>query len=255
MGRCEHLFCLRVPNCFRIGWSCGVSRRYTTQGLATKSSEDLPEEKRSSLGNEITRGVENRWVTTSSFGKFGRHEETPVGQASPEMRDAHDFTFTLREQVPGTHKICSAIRSSPRQLSPIGKYYQTESSLTKAGIEIAPDVINGRSLTAYSIFEHEGSLTLARTSWISNPSGIEKTSAGAIVGGVCGLFLSFRVRPDLAEWCIDRYFRSEDHGRAHGGKVSSFAGWVVHSDNLRGADFLSLLCVCVEHPFCPRNSC
>ena len=38
---------------------------------------------------------------------------------------------------------------------PTGKYYQTESTLTKAEIEIVTNVINGRWLAAYGNYEHE----------------------------------------------------------------------------------------------------
>ncbi len=91
----------------------------------------------------------------SSFGSFGRFEETPVGKMSPEMREAYDFTIKLRGQVPGPHKIWLANPTLSKTIVPTGKYYQTESSLTKAEIEIATNVINGRWLAAYSNFEHE----------------------------------------------------------------------------------------------------
>ena len=38
---------------------------------------------------------------------------------------------------------------------PIGAYYQKESTLTKAEIEITTNLINGRWLAAYSNYEHE----------------------------------------------------------------------------------------------------
>ena len=38
---------------------------------------------------------------------------------------------------------------------PVGAYYQTHSTLTKAEIEIATNVVNGRWRTAYSNYEHE----------------------------------------------------------------------------------------------------
>ncbi len=37
----------------------------------------------------------------SDFGTFGRYIETAVDQMSPEMRDAYDFTKSLRGIVPG----------------------------------------------------------------------------------------------------------------------------------------------------------
>ncbi len=93
--------------------------------------------------------------SASSFGTFGRYEETPVDQMSSEMRDAYDFTMEVRGQVPGPHKIWLCNPKLSKTIVPTGKYYQTESSLTKAEIEIATNVINGRWLAAYCNFEHE----------------------------------------------------------------------------------------------------
>ena len=41
---------------------------------------------------------------TPDFGTFGRFRETPLGEMSPEMKDAYDFTMKLRGVVPGPHK-------------------------------------------------------------------------------------------------------------------------------------------------------
>jgi 4-carboxymuconolactone decarboxylase len=90
-----------------------------------------------------------------NFGSFGRYVETPVDPMCPEMRDAYDFTMKLRGQVTGPHKIWLANPKLSKTIVPTGKCYQTESSLTKAEIEVATNVINGRWLAAYSNFEHE----------------------------------------------------------------------------------------------------
>lgn len=92
---------------------------------------------------------------TSDFGTFGRYHEVPVGEMSPEMRHAYDTTTRLRGQVPGPHKIWLANPAMSEALVPVGAYYQARSSLTKAEIEIATAVINGRWTTAYSNYEHE----------------------------------------------------------------------------------------------------
>ncbi len=89
------------------------------------------------------------------FGTFGRFDETPVADMSPETRAAYDVTVQLRGQVPGPHKIWLANPRLSRTIVPTGKYYQTESSLTKSEIEIATNVINGRWLAAYGNYEHE----------------------------------------------------------------------------------------------------
>jgi 4-carboxymuconolactone decarboxylase len=89
------------------------------------------------------------------FGTFGRYEEIPVERMPPEMRDAYEFTKKLRGRVPGPHKIWLANTKLSKTVVPTGAYYQTQSTLTKAEIEIATNVINGRWLAAYSNYEHE----------------------------------------------------------------------------------------------------
>ena len=89
------------------------------------------------------------------FGSFGRFQETPVADMSADMRAAYDFTLELRGQVPGPHKIWLANPTLSKTIVPTGKYYQTQSTLTKAEIEIITNVINSRWLAAYSNYEHE----------------------------------------------------------------------------------------------------
>ena len=91
----------------------------------------------------------------NSFGSFGRYHETPVNEMAPEMRDAYEYTMQLRGLVPGPHKIWLSNPKLSKTIVPTGAYYQKESTLTKAEIEIVTNVINGRWLAAYSNFEHE----------------------------------------------------------------------------------------------------
>jgi 4-carboxymuconolactone decarboxylase len=91
----------------------------------------------------------------SDFGTFGRYIETLVDQMSPEMRDAYEFTRRLRGMVPDPHKIWLANPKLSKTVVPTGAYFQKESTLTKAEIEIVTNVINGRWLAAYSNYEHE----------------------------------------------------------------------------------------------------
>ena len=91
----------------------------------------------------------------SDFGTFGRYQEVPVGEMPAEMRDAYDTTMRLRGQVPGPHKIWLANPALSKTVVPIGAYYQTRSTLTKAEIEIATNLINGHWRAAYSNYEHE----------------------------------------------------------------------------------------------------
>jgi 4-carboxymuconolactone decarboxylase len=74
---------------------------------------------------------------------------------NPDMKSAYDYTLKLRGMVPGPHKIFLANPKLSRTIVPTGAYFQTESTLTKAEIEIATNVIDGRWGAAYSNHEHE----------------------------------------------------------------------------------------------------
>jgi 4-carboxymuconolactone decarboxylase len=91
----------------------------------------------------------------SDFGTFGRFTETPVSDMPEEMKQAYDHTLELRGLVPGPHKIWLANPKLSHAIVPTGAYFQTESSLTKAEIEIATSVINGHWRAAYANYEHE----------------------------------------------------------------------------------------------------
>ena len=89
------------------------------------------------------------------FGTFGRFRETSVEAMPGETRDAYEFTLKLRGVVPGPHRIWLANPKLSRTIVPTGAYFQTESTLTKAEIEIVTNVINGRWGAAYANHEHE----------------------------------------------------------------------------------------------------
>ncbi|MGO9927446.1 MAG: carboxymuconolactone decarboxylase family protein [Mycobacterium sp.] len=91
----------------------------------------------------------------SDFGTFGRFVETPVDRMSPEMKDAYDFTRQLRGLVPGPHKIWLANPTLSKTIVPTGAYFQRQSTLTKAEIEIATNIVNGRWRSPYANYEHE----------------------------------------------------------------------------------------------------
>jgi 4-carboxymuconolactone decarboxylase len=91
----------------------------------------------------------------ADFGTFGRYAETPVDEMPPEMRSAYEYTLRLRGLVPGPHKIWLANPKLSKAIVATGAYFQTDSSLSKAEIEIVTNVINGRWLAAYGIYEHE----------------------------------------------------------------------------------------------------
>lgn len=83
-------------------------------------------------------------IDSSDFGTFGRFTETPVDRMPPDMKAAYEFTRELRGLVPGPHKIWLANPRLSRTIVPTGAYYQTESTLTKAEIEIATNLVCGR---------------------------------------------------------------------------------------------------------------
>jgi 4-carboxymuconolactone decarboxylase len=92
---------------------------------------------------------------TPDFGTFGRFIETPVGDMSPEMRDAYHYTRKLRGVVPGPHKIWLANPTLSKTIVPTGSYYQRESTLTKAEIEIATNIVTAHWGSHYASYEHE----------------------------------------------------------------------------------------------------
>jgi 4-carboxymuconolactone decarboxylase len=91
----------------------------------------------------------------SDFGTFGRYQETPIDEMSPAMRDAYEFTKKLRGLVPGPHKIWLANPTLLKTIVPTGYYFQKESTLKKAEIEIVTNIINGQWRAAYANYEHE----------------------------------------------------------------------------------------------------
>src|SRR5882757_11166780 len=94
-------------------------------------------------------------TTNPDFGTFGRFTETATNEMPDDMKQAYDFTMKLRGLVPGPHKIWLANPGLSRTIVPTGAYYQTDSTLTKAEIEIATSVINGHWRAAYANYEHE----------------------------------------------------------------------------------------------------
>lgn len=92
---------------------------------------------------------------TSDFGTFGRYKELPLDEMSPEQKRAYEFTVQERGQVPGPYKIWLQNPKLIDVMVPLGAYYQGHSSLSKAEIEIATNLINARWLAAYSNYEHE----------------------------------------------------------------------------------------------------
>jgi 4-carboxymuconolactone decarboxylase len=105
------------------------------------------------INSNIATGIHMN--ANPDFGTFGRYQETPVDEMPPDMKAAYDFTTQLRGLVPGPHKIWLANPRLLQTIVPTGAYFQTESTLTKAEIEIATNLINGKWMSAYGNYEHE----------------------------------------------------------------------------------------------------
>ena len=89
------------------------------------------------------------------FGTFGRYVETPVAEMRPDTKDAYDFTKGLRGLVPGPHKIWLANPTLSKTIVPTGAYFQKQSTLAKAEIEIVTNLVTARWHAAYATYEHE----------------------------------------------------------------------------------------------------
>lgn len=92
---------------------------------------------------------------TSDFGTFGRFTETPAAAMSPQTREAYEYTLRLRGMVPGPHRIWVSNPELLKTIAPTGAYFQHDSSLSKAEIEIVTNIVTGHWHAAYSAYEHE----------------------------------------------------------------------------------------------------
>lgn len=116
----------------------------------------------------------------ADFGTFGRFVETPVDSMSPEMRSAYEYTLRLRGLVPGPHRIWLANPKLLTAIAPTGAYFQQDSSLSKAEIEIVTNVVNGHWLAAYGNYEHEKIGVLL--------GGLEPRQVEALIAGLPASF-------------------------------------------------------------------
>jgi 4-carboxymuconolactone decarboxylase len=91
----------------------------------------------------------------SDFGTWGRYKEIPLDKMTADQKRIYQFTMKERGQVPGPYKIWLQNPKLMEVMVPLGAYYQGHSSLSKAEIEIATNLTNGRWLAAYSNYEHE----------------------------------------------------------------------------------------------------
>ena len=92
---------------------------------------------------------------TSDFGTWGRYHEIPLDEMTTDQKKAYELTMQDRGQVPGPYKLWLQNSKLMEVMVPLGAYYQGHSSLSKAEIEIATNLTNGRWLAAFSNYEHE----------------------------------------------------------------------------------------------------
>lgn len=113
--------------------------------------------------------------STTDFGTFGRFVETPVEEMTPAMHQAYEFTRGVRGLVPGPHKIWLANPTLSTTIVPTGAYFQHQSTLTKAEIEIATNIVNSGWRSAYATYEHE---IIAERDGQLDPRQVEALIAG-----------------------------------------------------------------------------
>lgn len=91
----------------------------------------------------------------SHFGTFGRFKEHLPEQMSDDERKAYDLVKGARGIVPGPYKIWVRNLKLTEVMVHMGNHYQAQHTLSKAEIEIAVILTNGRWMAAYSSYEHE----------------------------------------------------------------------------------------------------
>jgi 4-carboxymuconolactone decarboxylase len=112
---------------------------------------------------------------TSDFGTWGRYTEIPLDKMTAGQKKAYELAMKDRGQVPGPDKLWLQNPKLMEVMVPLGAYYQGHSSLSKAEIEIATNLTNGRWLAAYSNYEHE---TIAEKEGGLPPEKVEALIAG-----------------------------------------------------------------------------
>ncbi len=72
-----------------------------------------------------------------------------------DMKAAYELTREVRGLVPGPHKIWLANPRLSQAIVPTGAYFQTDSTLTQAEIEIVTNLTTGHWGAPYANYEHE----------------------------------------------------------------------------------------------------
>jgi 4-carboxymuconolactone decarboxylase len=115
-------------------------------------------------------------LRTLNFGTFGRFKERPLDQMSDEEKETYHLVMQARGMVPGPYKIWLQNRKLIEVMLQMGLHYQSESTLSKAEIEIAVSLTSGKLAAAYSSYEHE---------WIAEVvGGLPAEKVQALIAGL-----------------------------------------------------------------------
>jgi hypothetical protein len=106
----------------------------------------------------------------SDFGTFGRYKELSLEEMTAEQRKAYDFTMRQRGQVSWPDKIWLQNPKLIEVMVPLDAYPQGHSSLSKAEIEIATNLTNGRWTSGYSNYRDAGLTDLTVLSLGTSPA-------------------------------------------------------------------------------------
>ncbi|WP_199189562.1 hypothetical protein [Trinickia dabaoshanensis] len=115
-------------------------------------------------------------LRTLNFGTFGRLKERPLDQMSDDEKEAYRLVKEARGMVPGPYKIWLQNRELMEVMLPMGVHYQRGATLSKAEIEIAVNLTNGKLAASYSSYEHE---------WIAEHlGGLPSEKVQALIAGL-----------------------------------------------------------------------
>ena len=95
---------------------------------------------------------ENRWLLNPTFGGYG---ETPLEQMTSEQRNGYEAIIRARGMCPGPSKIWVENPAAMKVTVPLGVYYRSETTLTKAEREIAVVLMVAKWGAAYANGAHE----------------------------------------------------------------------------------------------------
>ena len=115
-------------------------------------------------------------LRTLNFGTFGRFKESSLDEMSDDEQKGYHLVMDARGMVPGPYKIWLQNRKLIEVMLQMGLHYHSESTLSKAEIEIAVSLTSGKLAAAYSSYEHE---------WIAEVvGGLPAEKVQALIAGL-----------------------------------------------------------------------